>query len=86
MDSIDITQFEGEMVPKSSFSAISKQPLQSQHTAPSDLLMNCSALFDLLVLLPQLLHPLLEKFKFRIGFYYYSNLNRDPLDLMVLFP
>ena len=73
MDSIDITQFEGEMVPKSSFSASSlyKQPIQSQHTAPSDLLMNCGALLDLLVLLPQLLHPLLDKFSLRFGFYYH---------------
>ena len=41
--------------------SLKKQPLQSQHTAPSDLLVNCGALLDLLVLLPQLLHTLLHK-------------------------
>ena len=63
MDSTDMTQFEKEMVPKTSFSVSSlyKQPIQSQHTAPSDLLVNCGALLDLLVLLPQLLHSLLDK-------------------------
>ena len=38
-----------------------KKIFQSQHTTPSDLLVNCGALLDLLVLLPQLLHPLLDK-------------------------
>ena len=73
MDSTDITQFEGEMIPKSlvSVSSLYKQTIQSQHIAPSDLLMNCGALFDLLVLLPQLLHPLLDKFSLRFGFYYH---------------